>query len=316
MRVLVTGASGLIGSALSAALRSRGDAVVRLARGRDDDRGSDSAGGAGAVRRWDPASGSIDPSIFDGIDAVVHLAGEPIAAGRWTQSRRTALRTSRVEGTTALAEGIARLGAESRPKVLLSASAVGWYGDRGDEVLAESSAPGGDFLATLCRAWEAATLPAREAGVRVAIIRTGLVLSTEGGALAPMLRVGRLGLLGPVGSGEQWMSWIHIDDEVALMLRLLEDATLEGPFNATAPNPVRNRAFVTELGHALRRPAILPMPAFAVRLLFGAMGDALLLSGQRVEPRRALDAGFAFRYATLPAALAALLRRGRDRSKD
>lgn len=316
MRVLVSGASGLVGTALREALAARGDEVATLSR---------SPRGANAFA-WDPAAGTIDARALDGVDAVVHLAGESIAAGRWSAARKAAIRDSRVQGTGLLARLIAE--SSPRPLVMVSASAVGFYGDRGDEVVDESSPSGDGFLPEVCRAWEAATAPAEGAGVRVAHLRSGMILSSQGGALAKMLTPFRLGLGGPIGSGTQWMSWIHLDDEVALILALLDGRSgdgdrserpstpeprrralgaLSGPINAVAPEPVRNREFVTQLGLAVHRPAVLPMPAFAVRVLFGEMGQRLLLEGQHVVPRRAVESGFTFRHPGLAGALAAEL---------
>lgn len=296
MHVLVTGSRGLLGSALVAALRDRGDRVVRLVR----------AGGAAPDEaRWDPAAGSIDAAALEGLDAVVHLAGENLSAGRWTPERKARIRDSRVAGTGLLAAALARL--SRPPRVLLAASAVGYYGDRGDEVLREDSAPGTGFLADLCRDWEAAAEPARRAGIRVVHLRSGVVLSTRGGALARLLPVFRLGLGGPLGAGRQYMSWISIHDWASAALHLLAAAGVAGPVNMVAPHPVTNAEFARALGRALSRPALVPVPAAALRAAFGEMADQALLAGARVEPARLLASGYAFRFPEVEAALRHLL---------
>jgi uncharacterized protein (TIGR01777 family) len=295
MKVLVTGASGLIGGALCAALASDGHQVVRLVR--RPPQGT-------AEAQWDPLA--VNPAPFEGGDAVVHLAGENIAGGRWSAARKSRIVNSRVQGTETLATSLART--NQRPKVLVSASAIGYYGSRGDEVLTEASAAGAGFLAETCRQWEAATQPAVAAGIRVVLVRTGLVLSPRGGALAKMLTPFRLGVGGRVGTGRQWWSWISLEDEVDLMLHALTNASLRGPVNAAAPNPVTNAEFTRILGRVLRRPTLFPVPAFAVRLMFGEMGEELLLASQRVQPAAALASGFRFAYADLEGALRSLLR--------
>ncbi|RMG17861.1 MAG: TIGR01777 family protein [Deltaproteobacteria bacterium] len=295
MRVLVSGASGFIGSALVTALEKDGAEVWRLVRRLPP-------GGVRALL-WDPLGAGPDLSSLPPVDAVVHLAGAPIAAGRWTRAHKAAIWESRVRGTRHLAAALAAL--PEPPGVLISASAVGYYGDRGDEVLTEASPPGEGFLAELCQAWEAAGQPAREAGIRVVHPRIGLVLGRGGGALARMLPVFRLGLGGPLGSGRQWMSWIHLDDVVAAIRFALAQEALEGPVNLTAPHPVRNRDFTRLLARQLRRPACLPVPAAALRLGYGEMAEALLLAGQRVHPARLAEAGFNWHHPRLEAALAA-----------
>lgn len=290
VRILVSGSSGLIGSALVPALSAEGHAVSRLVRGRP---------GPGDVL-WGPARGAVDAARLEGFDAAVHLAGESVA-GRWTRTKKAAVRDSRVRGTRLLAEAFSRL--SRPPQVLICASAVGFYGDRGDEVLTEQSAPGSDFLAGVCREWEAAAAPAAERGMRVAHLRFGVVLSPRGGALARMLPPFRLGLGGVIGSGRQYMSWISLDDAVGAVRHVLLNGSLAGPVNVTAPQPVTNRQFTRALGRALGRPTIFPMPAFAARLAFGEMADALLLSGARAEPARLLSSGYAFRTPDLEGAL-------------
>jgi uncharacterized protein (TIGR01777 family) len=295
VKVAVTGSSGLIGSALIPALGATGHATLRLVRRQP---------GPGEVR-WDPAAGSIDAPGLAGVDAIVHLAGENIGA-RWSAKRKQAILESRVAGTRLVAETAARL--DPPPDVLLCASAMGLYGSRGDEILTETSPRGTGFLADVVAAWEAAAAPAREAGIRVVHLRHGLVLSRHGGALARLLLPFRLGLGGRVGGGEQWWSWVALEDVTAAYLSLLE-RPLSGPLNLAAPEPVRNCDFVKELGRALRRPAVLPFPAFAVRTLLGEMGEELLLASQRILPAALEEGGFEFRCRTLADGLASALRR-------
>jgi len=295
--VLVSGASGLLGSALRPALTAAGWGHRSLVR---------RPAGAGEGR-WDPAAGTIDQTALAGVTAAAHLAGEPIAEGRWSAEKKRHIRESRVLGTRLLAESLARL--PVRPQVLVSASAVGIYGDRGDEVLDEGSPLGTDFLAEVGKEWEGATAPASEAGIRVVHLRLGVLLAREGGALPRMVRPFLLGAGGPIGNGRQWMSWIAIEDAVRIVLAALRDPSMRGAFNAVAPNPVRNADFATQLGDVLHRPALVPAPAFALRLLFGEMADAALLASQRVVPARLDALGFAFRHPTLPEALRAVLDR-------
>lgn len=299
MKILVTGSTGLIGSALVQRLKGEGHAVVRLLRSRV------SPGEKGIL--WDIQSGTLDPQSLEGLDAAVHLAGENIGAGRWTLTRKAILRDSRVKGTRLLSETLARL--EQPPKVLVCASAMGFYGDRGDEILNEVSSGGTGFLPDLCREWEAASEPAREKGIRVVHLRIGLVLSADGGALKKMLPPFKMGVGGRLGSGKQFMSWIALDNLVGVIEHVIRNDTLAGPVNAATPNPVTNREFTKTLGLVLRRPTILPVPAFAVRLLFGEMGDALLLASARLEPARLAASGFAFRYPELEAALRYVLNK-------
>lgn len=294
MRVAITGATGMIGTALAQSLSRDGHAIHRLTR--SPARVGDFA--------FDPARGVLDPAAFEGVDAVVHLAGEPIAQ-RWTDAAKQRIMASRVEGTRLVAE---RLAARAdRPRVLVSASAVGIYGDRGDEVLTETSAPGSDFLATVCRAWEAAAEPARLAGVRVAHPRMGIVLSPEGGALQRLLLPFKLGVGGRIGSGDQWMSWISLPDAVAALRHMLDTDLLAGPVNVVGPAPVTNAEFTSALGAALHRPTFLPTPAFALRLVFKEMADATLMASQRAVPDALAAAGFRFRHRTLTEALEAVL---------
>jgi uncharacterized protein (TIGR01777 family) len=257
--------------------------------------------------RWDPAAGTLDATALAGVSAAVHLAGESIAAGRWTEAKKAAIRSSRILGTRLLSESLARL--PQRPKVLVSASAIGIYGDRGDALLNEDSPLGSDFLAEVGKEWEAATAPASDAGIRVVHLRLGIILARDGGALPRMARPFLLGAGGPIGSGRQWMSWIAIDDAVRVVLEVLQNPETRGPFNAVAPEPVRNADFAARLGEVLHRPALVPVPAFALRLLFGEMADAALLASQRVVPARLNALGFVFRHPSLREALHAALDR-------
>ena len=296
MNILVSGSNGLIGSALVGHLTVGGHSVTRLVR-------TEPKPGEAAVR-WDPAAGTIDAARLEGLDAVVHLAGENVA-GRWTAAKKTKIRDSRVKGTCLLSEALT--GLTQPPQVFVCASAVGYYGDRGDEVLTEESVRGSGFLAEVCRDWEAATAPAAQQGLRVLTLRLGVVLSPDRGALARMLTPFRLGLGGRIGSGRQYMSWIAIADACGAIAHALTTDSLQGPVNAVAPHPVTNQEFTTTLGRVLRRPTAFPMPAFAVRLMFGEMADEALLASQRAEPRRLLDSGYAFRYPELEGALRRLL---------
>jgi hypothetical protein len=300
MRILVTGASGLVGAALVPALAAAGHRVGRLVRGRPS--GPDEF-------HWDPGSGLLDLAALADCEAVVHLAGESIAAGRWTRRRKERIRGSRVAGTRLLAAGIA--GAVPPPRVMICASAVGYYGDRGDELLVEASGPGEGFLADLVRDWEAASEPASRAGVRVVHLRLGMVLSRQGGALPRLLLPFGLGLGGPFGSGRQWTSWIALDDLVAAIAHALTTTGLDGPVNAVTPGPVTNREFARTLARVLGRPAWLTAPAWALRLLLGEMGKELLLASQRVIPGRLLASGFEFREPELEGALSRISGRVR-----
>jgi uncharacterized protein len=291
MRVAVTGSHGLIGSALTSALDARGDHVIRLVR--------DEAGNPADVA-WKPAAGRIDAARLEGIDAVVHLAGATLAA-RWTPEQKKAIRETRLLGTGLLAGTLA--GLTARPRVLVSASAVGYYGNQGDEVLTESSGPGTGFLADVCRAWEAAADAARRAGIRVTHPRFGVVLAGQGGILAKIVPIFRLGAGGPLGHGRQYLPWVAIDDAVGAILLALERDDLDGPVNVVAPRAVTNREFMSALGHALGRPAVIPVPAAALRAMFGEMADEALLASQRVEPARLGAAGYAFRFGELEPAL-------------
>lgn len=313
MRVVISGGTGFIGRCLVMALTERGDDVVVLSRGLPVGQGQCGLGprpsccrGSGEVElvTWTPEKEGAWGRVVDGADAVVHLAGASIFAGAWTPERREVLRSSRLRSTALLAEAIAR--AERKPRVLVSGSAVGYYGTAtGEQMLAEDAPPGDDFLARLCVDWEQAAEAAREAGVRVCHPRMGLVLGRHGGMLAKMLPAFKAFLGGPLGTGAQYMGWVHLDDAVRALEHAL-DTDLAGPFNVTAPEPVTMEAFAHALGEALGRPAVLRVPSFAVKLAFGARADAML-TGQRAVPRRLVDSGFAFVFPELASALADLV---------
>jgi uncharacterized protein (TIGR01777 family) len=289
-RVLVSGVSGPIGTALLPSLDARGYDVVRLVRG---------TAAGGAQISWDPLQ-PIAPEAVAGFDAVIHLAGESIV-GRWSASKKAKIRDSRVVGTRNLAQALAK--AKSKPQVFVCSSAIGYYGDRGDEVLREDSTGGAGFLAEVCRDWEAATKPAIDAGIRAAQIRTGVVLSPKGGALGKMLTPFKLGLGGDLGSGRQWMSWIDVQDMVGAIHHVLKMDLLQGPVNMVAPRPVTNAEFTRTLASVLSRPAMFPVPAFVVKAAFGEMGESVLLGSQRVEPARLVASGYPFRYSELRGSL-------------
>jgi uncharacterized protein len=288
MRIGITGASGLIGTALGASLRGKGHTVHPFVR---------KEARPGEIR-WDPARGTLNPADLDGLDAIVHLAGENIAK-RWTAATKAEILNSRVDGTRTVATALGKL--DRKPR-FLSCSAVGFYGDTGDDLAEESSPRGSGFLADVCAAWEAAADPARAAGVKVVHPRMGVVLSGQGGALAEMRRPFSLGMGGPVGSGKQWMAWIALADAVGALEHLIA-AELTGPANVVAPESVRQKEFARALGHAMGRPAVMPAPAFAIRALFGEMGQGMLLEGQRVRPRVLSQSGFQWMYPKLDEAL-------------
>lgn len=297
MRIVISGASGLIGTALVDKLVADGHTVSRLVR---RDASTDEAS-------WDPVSGRLDPAVIDGCDAVINLSGANIGDKRWSDDYKLELMSSRVQTTELLANTMADV--DHKPSVFLSGSAVGWYGDRGDERLDELSTPGEGFLSDLCQEWEASTLAAEKAGIRTVHLRTGIVLSPRGGALKKQLPLFKLGLGGRFGNGHQWQSWITIDDEIGAISHLLSAETC-GAVNITAPNPVTNVEFTATLAKVLHRPAVLPVPGFAPKIVFGSeMVDALLLSGQRVLPTALQRSGYEFRHATLDVALAHLLNR-------
>jgi uncharacterized protein len=295
-RILLSGASGLLGSALLSSLKSRGFQVIRLVRGQAS---------AEDQIAWDPLQ-PLPSETISGFDAVIHLAGESVV-GRWTDAKKAKIRESRVVTTRNLAQALART--SEKPHVLITASAIGYYGNRADELLRESSSVGAGFLADVCREWEAAAQPATSAGIRCAQIRTGVVLSPDGGALKKMLPPFRVGVGGNVGTGRQWMSWIHIQDWIGAVHHILKTDLLQGPVNMVTTQPVTNAEFTKTLGSVLSRPTIFPLPAFAARLAFGQMADEVLLSSQRVEPNKLVTSGYPFQYSDLRRALEALLRK-------
>ena len=293
--VAVTGASGLIGTALTAALEGRGDRVIPVGR-------RPPVGGVA----WDPVARRIDEAALEGVDAVIHLAGESID-GRWTSSKKRRILDSRVEGTEVLVGALSRL--DRPPAVVVSASAIGFYGDRGDEELTEDSEPGTGFLAEVCERWEAAAAPIASPDTRLVLARTGIVCTPDGGALGRMLALTRMGLGGRLGNGRQWWSWITLEDEVRALLHLL-DSPMAGPVNLVAPGTCRNADFVRTLARALRRPAVLPAPALALRAVLGEMANGLLLASARVRPVRLEDSGFTFRSPDFTGAIAELVSPG------
>lgn len=295
-RILVSGVSGSIGAALLPSLKARGYNISRLVRG--------PGSGEGQIN-WNPEA-PLSPESVSGYEAVIHLAGESIG-GRWTDAKKKRILESRVQGTRHLAEALAKT--KDRPRVLITASAIGYYGDREDEVLREESPPGQGFLPDVCREWEAASQPAAQAWIRTVHMRTGLVLSPQGGALQKMLPPFRLGLAGNMGSGRQWWSWIDVQDWVGAVHHILKTDLLQGPVNIVSPQPVTNAEFTKTLASVLSRPAFFPMPAFAARLVFGQMADELLLASQRVEPKKLLASGYPFQYSDLRKSLAAILKR-------
>ncbi|HEV7799294.1 MAG TPA: TIGR01777 family oxidoreductase [Pyrinomonadaceae bacterium] len=298
MKILISGSHGLVGTALIKSLTAAGHEVFRLVRYSPT---------SPVEIEWSPDRYSIALSRIEGFDAVVNLAGESIAEGRWTDEKKQRIRESRVKGTRLLGDALANL--TNSPKTFICASAIGYYGNRGDEILTESSSPGNNFLAQVCVEWEAATALAREKGIRVVNTRLGVVLDPNGGALAKMLPPFRMGIGGRIGSGKQWMSWIALDDVVGAIELALTSQTLSGPVNFVAPNPVMNAEFTKTLGKVLSRPTIFPIPAFGVRLAFGEMADALLLSSQRVAPERLQAAAYQFKHSQLDNALRDVLKK-------
>ncbi len=293
-KILVSGVSGPIGAALLPSLKTHGYAITRLVRG--------AATGKDQIS-WNPGA-PIAPEAVSGFDAVVHLAGESIV-GRWTDEKKRKIRESRVAGTSTLAQALAQ--AQAKPQVFVCSSAIGYYGDRGNEILNEQSAAGTGFLPDVCREWEAATQAAVRAGIRTVQMRTGVVLSPKGGALGKMLTPFKMGVGGKIGNGQQWMSWIDVQDMVGAIHHIL-DSKLQGPVNMVAPNPVTNSEFAKTLASVLSRPAIFPVPAFAVKLAFGEMGETVLLGSQRVEPAQLVSSGYPFLYSTLRASLENILK--------
>jgi uncharacterized protein len=300
MRLVVAGASGFIGSALSSRLLEKGHTLTLLTRAAPRE-------GSTATKRWvhwtPNASGEWE-AVVNAAEGVINLAGEPIAAKRWTAEQKRKIRASRIETTAGIVKAIAK--AEPKPGFLINASAIGYYGPRGDEVISEEVPPGTDFLAQVCRDWEREAKNAERRGLRVVCVRTGIVLGRGGGALAKMVPPFKFFMGGPLGSGNQWMSWIHLEDEVGLLLHLIEHAEASGPFNATAPNPVRMKEFCQNLGRVMGRPSWAPVPAFALRILLGEMAE-MLLTGQRAVPAAAQRLGYDFRYPNLYDALKACM---------
>ena len=292
MKVLITGASGLIGTELQKSFEAKGyDMLLASRKDPTDDQHI----------QWDIEAGFSDPEKLEGIDSVVHLAGESISGLRWTEEKKKAIRESRVLGTRSVVDAIS--GLKQKPKVFIASSAIGFYGERGDEAVTESSAAGKNFLADVCKEWEAESRRAEDAGVRTVLLRTGIVLSKDGGALGTMLLPFKLGVGGVIGSGKQWMSWISMDDHIAAINFAIENEILRGAVNSVSPNPVTNEEFTKTLGEVLYRPTILPLPEFAVSMIFGEMGDALLLASTNVLPKRLEDAGFEFKFPRLKPAI-------------
>lgn len=292
MKILITGASGMIGKALQTELRNGGHELLLATRSEPN---------SPEQVQWSIDDGFSDLAKLDGIDAVVHLAGENIAGLRWTEEKKKAIRDSRVKGTRNLVDALA--GLSVKPKVFVSASAIGFYGDRADEELTETSSSGSTFLAEVCREWEAESRRAEDLGIRTVLLRTGIVLSKDGGALGTMLLPFKMGVGGVIGSGKQWMSWISLDDHIAAIKYALENDNVRGAVNSTSPNPVTNEEFTATLGEVLYRPTFIPLPEFAVSMLLGEMGDALLLASTKVLPKRLDDAGFEFRFPHLKEAI-------------
>jgi uncharacterized protein len=297
MRVLISGATGLVGTALSNTLRADGHTVGQFVR-------PGGTVGAGDVH-WDPATGIVDLAAIEGADAVICLSGANIGDGRWTAERKQILRTSRVDLTRFLVDSLGKL--KQKPRVFIAASAIGYYGNRGDEILTESSPPGNDFIAQLARDWEAESIRAESGGIRTVILRFAVILSPKGGALARMLLPFKLGAGGRLGSGNQWMSWVALEDVVGIIRTVIVDERIRGPINVAAPAPVQNAEFTRVLARVLHRPAIFPAPAFVLRIALGEMADSLLLASQRVIPERARAAGYKFRYDNLESALRDIL---------
>ncbi len=292
MKVLITGATGLIGKALQEKLLAKGHELLLASRKPDGD---------DSTIQWSVEDGFADLRKLEGVDAVIHLAGENVSGLRWTDEKKKAIRDSRVLGTKNVVDAIS--GLERKPEVFIAASAIGFYGERGDEELTETSGAGKGFLADVSKEWESESRRAEDAGIRTVLLRTGIVLSKDGGALATMLTPFKLGVGGVVGSGKQWMSWISLEDEVDIIVFALENEKVRGAINAVSPNPVTNEEFTKTLGEVLYRPTFLPLPEFAVSMIFGEMGDALLLASTKVVPKRLLDAGFEFKYPELKTAI-------------
>jgi len=297
MRILISGSHGLVGNALSSELTKDGHQIVSLVRHKS---------GSLSEIEWHPNQGSIESEHVSGFDAVIHLAGESIASGRWTDEKKQKIRDSRVKGTTLLSEALAR--SSKPPETFISASAIGYYGNRGDELLNERSTAGDDFLAEVCTAWETATVEAEASGIRTVHARFGIILDQNGGALSKMLTPFRMGVGGKIGDGKQWMSWIALADVIRGLKFVIENNSITGPVNFVAPNPVTNGEFTKTLGDVLGRPTLFPMPSFVARLAFGEMADALLLSSAKVEPKRLQDGGYRFEFEKLQPAFESILK--------
>jgi uncharacterized protein (TIGR01777 family) len=297
MKLIISGASGLVGTALTSAFRAEGHTVLHLVR----------SNGilSPDVIRWDPTSAQVDVSAMEGTDVVVHLSGASISQGRWTPARRAVLRSSRVDSTRVLVDSLAQL--RQKPRVFLCASAVGYYGNRGDEILTESAEPGTDFLSLLARDWEAEASRAALCGIRTLILRFGVILAGNGGALPQMIRPFRFGLGGPLGNGHQWLSWVALEDVIGIIRFVVASEQINGPVNVVAPKPVQNAEFARIVAHTVHRPAIFRAPAFALRLALGEMADALLLASQRARPEKILAAGYSFYFEDLETTLRAIL---------
>ncbi len=302
MRILVSGSTGFLGSSLIDVLEREGHTILRLMR--PDTRKGDANSARAQTVRWDPVRGEFDAVAAEGADALVHLAGASIADGRWNAARKNLLRTSRIEATRHLIGALSKL--QRPPRVIVASSAIGYYGNRGDETLTESSAPGGDFLSALCREWEVETARGTEFSARVVMLRFGVILAAHGGALPRMALPFKMGAGGRLGSGRQWMSWLTLPEAVGMIRFALSNSGLVGPANAVAPKPIQNADFTRILAKALHRPALFPAPAFALRLALGEMADALLLVSQRVKPSKLEQAGYQFAQPELAAALAAI----------
>lgn len=294
MRILTTGASGLIGKALQSSFKEKGYEMLLASRSESKDE---------QHIHWNTSTGFAEEDLprLEGLDAVVHLAGENVSGLRWTDEKKKSIRDSRVFGTRTMIEAFAKI--ENKPKVFISGSAIGFYGDRDDEEVTETSPAGKTFLANVCKEWEAESRRAEDMGIRTVLLRTGIVLSKDGGALATMLTPFKLGIGGVVGSGKQWMSWVSLDDVVAIINSALDNENLRGAVNVTSPNPVTNEEFTKTLGSVLYRPTFLPIPEFAVNLVLGEMGDALLLASTKVIPKRLIEAGYEFKYTELKSAI-------------
>ncbi|MBZ5662230.1 MAG: TIGR01777 family oxidoreductase [Acidobacteriia bacterium] len=305
MRILVSGSTGFLGTAAIEALEHDGHTIARLMRPQTSRHKT--PGGAEQAVAWDPVAGTFDAAAAEGADALVHLAGASIADGRWNVSRKNLLRTSRIDATRHLMGALGKL--QRPPRVIVGASAVGYYGSRGDETLGETSAPGNDFLAALCQEWERETARGAEFGARVVGLRFGIILAAHGGALPQMMTPIKLGVGGRLGTGRQWMSWVTLEETVRVVQFALANAGLTGPVNVVAPNPVQNSEFTRVLARTLHRPALFPAPAFALRLALGEMADGLLLSSQKVTPAKLVNAGFQFLQPELAGALGKVLRK-------